>query len=141
LKIATKQEHTLLGELEDSGFSVFYYPYQLIQALVKIEYFNLLSLEDLAAMKLIALGDRGKRRDFVDLYFLIKQFGLARLFEFVKEKYPGYDIYHAFLRLTYFEDAEKRELGRYQMLREAPEWEDLKHFFILKANQFKKNYL
>ena len=45
----------------------------VIKSLKKLPGFK---LEDIAAMKIVALGDRGTKRDFVDLYFLAKKFSL-----------------------------------------------------------------
>lgn len=52
----------------------YQYPYK-IQAKEKFEnYFRVPSLIDLAAMKAFALGRRSKWKDYVDIYFLIRDF-------------------------------------------------------------------
>jgi predicted nucleotidyltransferase component of viral defense system len=53
-----------------------------------LESIYLASREDIAAMKIIAISQRGKRRDFFDIYFLIREFGVKKIIEFTKEKYP-----------------------------------------------------
>lgn len=50
----------------------------------------MLSLEELAADKLLALFDRAQARDFVDVAALVERFGLERLCELAKEKDPGF---------------------------------------------------
>lgn len=120
-KITVEQKHTLLAKTNDSGLGLFRYPYPVIRPFVTInEVIDLLSLEDLAAMKMIAIGDRGTRRDFIDIYCLIEHFGLEKILKFVREKYPHFDSYHAFLALTYFKDAEQTEEREYRILQDIP---------------------
>ncbi|MEM7820511.1 MAG: nucleotidyl transferase AbiEii/AbiGii toxin family protein [Candidatus Aenigmatarchaeota archaeon] len=127
-----------VGHLE---VSFFYYPYDLIQPPIESDIL-LADKKDIAAMKLLAIADRGTRRDFIDLYFLIREFGLAKLFEFLQEKYPRYDPYHSFLALTYFVDADQEgEFQRFTLLKTAPEWDKMKKFFIQTAFNFKKQFL
>jgi hypothetical protein len=50
----------------------------------------MLSLEELAADKLLALFDRAQARDFVDVAALVERFGLDRLCELATEKDAGF---------------------------------------------------
>ena len=63
-------------------------------------------------MKINAIQGRGSRKDFVDMYFLIKRYGLPQVMSFYKEKYPEYSEYRAMMSLTYFEDAEQNPMPR-----------------------------
>ena len=38
-------------------------------------------------MKLSAVSSRGSKKDFYDLYFILKNYGLEELLEFYKTKY------------------------------------------------------
>ena len=49
----------------------------LLNEPVIIEDIKMASLQDLCAMKLMAITNRGKLRDFVDIYFLQRQFTLT----------------------------------------------------------------
>ena len=53
----------------------------------------------------------GKKRDFVDLYFILKfrNMSLGQLFEFCALKYGAgsYNLYHVLKSLVDFEDAKK----------------------------------
>ena len=57
-------------------------------------------------MKLAAITGRGNRKDFIDLFFLLKQFSLNELMDFYKGKYKDGSPYLVIKSLTYFEDAE-----------------------------------
>lgn len=84
---------------------------------------RLASLPDIGAMKLGAIAGRGKKRDFTDLYFLLKQFTLPELLGFYREKYPDGNEFLVLRSLTYFEDAEEdNELELF----EPAAWSDVK---------------
>jgi nucleotidyltransferase AbiEii toxin of type IV toxin-antitoxin system len=52
-----------------------------------------LSLEELAADKLLALFGRAEARDFVDVYLLSARLGIDRMLGLAKEKDAGFDQY------------------------------------------------
>jgi len=130
-------EGTLGLDVDGIGVSFFKYSYPLIRPLEKMESIYLASKEDIAAMKIIAISQRGKRRDFVDIYFLITEFGLEKIIEFVKEKYPMFNIYVGLQGLVYFKDAdEDPEKGRFRLLKEV-EWEGVKDYILKETNKIK----
>ena len=90
---------------------------------------RLASPKDIAAMKVNAIQGRGTRKDFVDMYFLIQNYGLDLVMQFYKAKYPEYSEYRAMLSLTYFEDAEQNPMP--EMFVDVS-WEEMKQC-ILKA--------
>jgi hypothetical protein len=58
-------------------------------------------------MKLSAIASRGSRKDFIDLYFLIKQYHPIEFYlQSYMEKYQNRDIGHVVRSLVYFDDAE-----------------------------------
>ena len=101
----------------------FEYEYSMIGNLVVENGANLASLSDIAAMKCIAVVQRGTKRDFVDMYFLNKMFGLPKIFEWVAKKYPMYDTYHIKTALMYFVEAERDVMPK--MLVDCG-WEEVK---------------
>lgn len=70
----------------------------------------LASAKDIAAMKINAIIGRGSRKDFVDLYVLLKHYSLKEIMAFYHTKYPDYSEYRALLSLTYFEDADQQNM-------------------------------
>ena len=93
------------------------------------------SLEDIAAMKIIAISQRGRKRDFVDIYFLIKKFGLKQILEFAQKKFPEFDIYCALRGLIYFEDANK---DREVITKPKVRWKEIKKFLIKEIEKMAK---
>jgi len=132
-------ENTLSVRLNGVETSLFTYPYTLLRPLIQTEYIDIASLEDIAAMKLIAIIQRGNRRDFLDIYFLIKELGLEKIISLSKEKYPHFNQYAALQGLLYFEDAEKENLSdrEIEMFRKT-DWEEVKGFIIKEVRKFRK---
>ncbi len=62
---------------------------------------------DIAAMKLLAITGRGTKKDFVDLYFLLQNYGLDEILNFYKNKYYDGSLFLVLKSLSYFDDAEK----------------------------------
>ncbi len=57
-------------------------------------------------MKLAAITGRGSKKDFIDIYFLLKKFSLKELMAFYNKKYFDGSEYMVIKSLTYFGDAE-----------------------------------
>ena len=68
---------------------------------------RLAGVRDIAAMKLFAITNRGAKKDFADLFFLLRLFPLEDMFGFFARKFgPGRE--GLVLRsLAYFDDAEE----------------------------------
>src|SRR3989344_3341629 len=99
---------TVWGKIKKIKFSLFYYENPLIKKTVIFEDLHILAKEDIAAMKVHAIEDRGTKRDFFDLYFLAKEFSLEQMLQFYDQKYHKLSekYYHIIRSLSYFTDAE-----------------------------------
>lgn len=74
---------------------------------VNIDGVRLASIEDIAALKVNAIIGRGTRKDFVDLFFLLKRFSLKEILSFYEEKYEKKaNIQMALRSMVFFDDAE-----------------------------------
>ncbi|MGH2569524.1 MAG: nucleotidyl transferase AbiEii/AbiGii toxin family protein [Bacteroidota bacterium] len=87
--------------------SCFYYRYPLLKKPGVVNGVLVASLEDIAAMKIVAISQRGARRDFVDIFYLLRLFSLKKIFDFTRKKYPKFDIHHGLRGLLYFKDADE----------------------------------
>ena len=67
---------------------------------------RLASPKDIAAMKVNAVIGRGTKKDFVDVYFLLRHFTFDEIMQFYLQKYTDGSEYRALLSMTYFEDAD-----------------------------------
>lgn len=120
-------------------FSLFYYSYKLLKETVAVENIAVASLEDLAAMKLIAISQRGKRRDFIDFYYLLKIFELRQIMRTTEKKYPDFDIYNGLRGLLYFKDADDdSEISRVKIFNKKISWQEIKKEIEKKVREFHK---
>ena len=90
---------------------------------------------DIAVMKLVAIGGRGSRKDFVDLYFFLGAGGgLESTLDLTRRRFQrvDYNEYHLLKSLIYFEDAELEPMPR--MLREAS-WRAIKKSIVAEVKR------
>lgn len=81
---------------------------------------------DIAVMKLVAIGGRGSRRDFVDLYFFLRGGGtLEDVLAWTRRRFVGVDLndYHLLRSLAFFDDAENEPMPK--LLRKAS-WPEIR---------------
>lgn len=82
------------------------YPYKWLRPAVVSDGIRLADIPDIAAMKLAAATNRGTRKDFVDVYFLLRKYSLRQMLDWYAEKYPDGNDYLVLRSLVYFDDAE-----------------------------------
>jgi hypothetical protein len=100
---------TLYGTAENIRLSLLEYRYPLLQLPNFWEEgcCFLASLDDLACMKLAAVAQRGARRDFIDIYVLLKEYkSLPDLLALYRQKYRLENVTPVLMGLVYFDDAE-----------------------------------
>ncbi|MBX2927689.1 MAG: nucleotidyl transferase AbiEii/AbiGii toxin family protein [Saprospiraceae bacterium] len=68
---------------------------------------RMLDIRDIAPMKLKAITQRGSKKDFYDIYFLLRTFTLDEMLRLFTEKFKQQEVFHVVKSLTYFEDAEQ----------------------------------
>lgn len=105
----------------------FQYPFPVIPDNRFETYFRIPSLLQLAAMKAYALGRRSKWKDYVDLYFLLKNhFTLAEISDCANDLFG--DLYSEKMfraQLCYFEDIDYTEAVEY-IVKDPPTEERIK---------------
>jgi len=139
IKLIQNPADTLIVEINDISASFFHYPYSLIYPLVKLNGYPLLaSLNDIAAMKLVAIVQRATKRDFIDIYFLIKKFGMEAILKMAEKKYPSFNAYLSLQALTFFEDIGKQDTRRIFMI-ENVSWLEIRKYLIKVVDEFKSN--
>jgi len=128
-KIDRQTWGTIIGTIESVKFSIFVYKYPVVFPYGTLFGINILDLRDIAAMKIDAIGTRGIKRDFVDLYFICqKGIPLKDTLSFYNRKYGklSSNIIHIQKSLVYFVDAEISHMPK--MLKPC-NWEEVKNYF------------
>lgn len=121
---------TLYGIFHKAKMSFIAYPFfRPSKEKLSCGTITLLLPQDIAAMKIIAVSQRGRKRDFVDLYWYCHN---KELLEDVLRRaikhYPDHrlNLPHLLKSLTYFVDAEKDPMPR---LFFSVTWNEIKTFF------------
>ena len=145
LELMEKETLILFLSPEKLKFSLFYLPYKLLSPWsLEIRpgiFCSLASLDDIEAMKTLALVQRGSAKDFVDLFYMLKKTGhsFTDLSLLVRRKYDLDDNYNYHLKtaMVYFDDADP-ELGAIMVVDESrgirsitgKEWKEIEDFFV-----------
>jgi predicted nucleotidyltransferase component of viral defense system len=127
-QLEMSDKKTIKAQIDGIRFSLFYYDYPLLSGFKKFNGINLASIEDISAMKLVAITNRGAKRDFVDLYFISKMEGLKKLLGYYEKKYKKIkpNIYNVLKALVYFDDAGNEPMPR--MIKKVG-WQEVKEYF------------
>lgn len=111
--------------------------YQLIKPVENIGNIRLLSIPDIIAMKLNAVSGRGSKKDFIDIYFLLKKFHLGEMINFYVEKYENRNIFSLLKSLQYFQDADE-EPDPVMII--PVSWNEIKRQLIREVNKYIRQY-
>lgn len=95
--------------VSDVKVSFLEYNYPLLENLVDFDGIKLASIIDISCMKLSAISSRGSKKDFIDLYVILKKYTLEELFEKFEKKFVGVSYQKLIIlkSLIYFDDADK----------------------------------
>lgn len=136
-RVVASTDAALQIQLGNTPVDIVRYRYPLLEdTSVGPEGIRVASLRDLAAMKMAAIGKRGLRRDFWDLYVIAKDHvSLPRIAEDYLAKFgkAESDLYHVARSLTYFVDAERESKLPVGMDQEL--WSELQSYFRAHAKQ------
>jgi hypothetical protein len=126
-----EEKGTIYGELFNSKVSFIAYPFFIPkQEPIFYGFVRILSPLDIGVMKIIAISQRGRKRDFFDLYWCAKNIEpIEEIVKRVKSQYPSiaHNYHHILKSLVYFEDAES---DPEPVIYFDADWEEVKKFFI-----------
>lgn len=108
VKVAQSTKNILITKINDVKVDFVNYKYPLLADCLFVENIRMLSIKDIAAMKLNAIAGRGSKKDFIDLYFLLNEFSLEEILSFYEKKYHDGSVFMVQKSLTYFEDADSQ---------------------------------
>lgn len=121
---------TWVGTFGSTKVGFFAYAYPLLKPGLPFQAVSVASLEDIGCMKIEAIASRGRKRDFVDLYFILTRTStpLKDFLDLYRQKYgrDRINLFHILKSLTYFVDA---EADPDPMMLVDFSWPELKTFF------------
>lgn len=116
VEIALQDRNSLVCSVNGVKLSLFRYWDSFLFPTIEWQDLLLADPKDIALMKLIAVSQRGARKDFIDLYFLFSQniVSPGDAFKYLKKKSPKIkqNIYHILKSLAYFKDAENEPMPK-----------------------------
>lgn len=104
--VTQSTKNILITQINGIKVDFVNYNYPLLTEVLVEENIRMLSTKDIAAMKLNAIAGRGSKKDFIDLYFLIREFSLKEILTFYDHKYHDGSLFMVQKSLTYFADAD-----------------------------------
>lgn len=141
-KTDVMEKNTVYGQFLKSKVSFIAYPFFVPkQEPLQHGFIRVLDKIDIAVMKIIAISQRGRKRDFFDLYWCAKNFeSLEKIIKRLPKQYPfvAHDYHHILKAMVYFEDAENDPNP--QIFFKA-DWEEVKLFFQKEIPFIVKNLL
>ncbi|MFA5827152.1 MAG: nucleotidyl transferase AbiEii/AbiGii toxin family protein [Candidatus Paceibacterota bacterium] len=138
LEVTSRDKDTLNGSLDGVKISFFKYPYKLLFPIKEYNNVMLADEKDIAAMKILAISDRGSKKDFIDLFILLKTYSFNEILEYFNEKYKDYNYnkLHILKSLVYFSDADLDPEPTYI---NPIDWEKVKKFIKNIVDEYIKN--
>lgn len=128
-------KHIMVWSIQNIKVDVVNYRYPQLFPFIKEQGLILYSLGDIAAMKLEAIKGWGKKRDFYDLYFLLKTFDLSKMLALNQKKFKSSNGLMVLKSLTYFEDAEEDPDVKVPNNKERVDWNAVKEFISQEVNK------
>ncbi len=132
--IVEERRGTIHSLIRNIKVSFFYYPYPLLEETADFRGLRVARITDIGCMKIIAISQRGEKKDFIDLYEILKIKDISKMKENLIKKYGENELncYHILKSLFYFEDAEN-DIDP-EMFVET-RWEDVKSYFLMKRKE------
>ncbi len=136
LKINVNNIGELTVVVDGVKITFLHYPFPIVTETVDLEGVECLSVKEIAATKAYSLGRRGEYKDYVDLYFLLKEklIDLREIIEISEKKYGGKFNGKLFLeQLLYKEDVEEMNIN---LLKKDVKKEEIFNFLKNKVTNF-----
>ena len=111
-------------ELDGIKIDFVHYPYPFIEKCVFFDEVKMASKQDICAMKLAAVTGRGLKKDFYDIFFLLKDFSFKQMIFFYEKKYTNRNYFQMMKSILWFDDADNSEQP--VMLEKCPSWDEIK---------------
>jgi hypothetical protein len=133
-KTTYREEGTIFGIFKGAKMSLIAYPFFIpSKRRLRCGTVNILLPEDIATMKIVAISQRGRKRDFIDLYWYCKnREPLQNIVLRAIKQYPSQkdNLVHILKSLSYFADAEADPMPKIYF---KATWKEVKNFFQKEA--------
>jgi hypothetical protein len=139
VQLRVKEEGTLHCQVDKVPVSFLHYPYPRLEPGADYKGITVSDPLDIALTKIVAIAQRGSRRDFIDLYWVCREgLTLPVALKRLREKYgeTNYSPYHLLKSLVFFADAETEPMPK---LLRSISWPAVKTFFETEVSTLDLN--
>jgi hypothetical protein len=104
--------------IDDIKVDFVHHPFDLVEMPYCNNQITYLGKNDIAAMKLHAIETTDNRaKDFVDIFFLLKEMQLEKMFEYYRQKYSTCNIFNAKRSLGFFDDVPEESWDEVRLIK------------------------
>jgi len=126
-------KQTLTVEIEGIKLDFLRFRYPFTHNILNIDGIRLADIRDIACMKVDAIVGRGRKKDFYDLFYLLKFYSLEEIIYWYQRMYNHSSLFHVYKSLTWFEDADMdAELNTFD---QNYNWEKVKNAILTEVNK------
>jgi predicted nucleotidyltransferase component of viral defense system len=135
-RVLEESDGSLTVTIDGTKVSMFRYPYPFIEEMKDADGVPVAGVIDIASMKIIAVSQRGAKRDFFDLYFILQDIPFWKISENMVNRFGNDRInpVHIGKSLVFFNDADADPDPRL-LCKDQPSWEKVKKLFIKNVQQ------
>lgn len=133
VKLLTKTKNINIYLIDGIKVDIVSYPYPWLDKPFILDNILMADQKDIAAMKLSAITNRGRKKDFIDLYFLLQIYSFHDMLNFYSQKFNDGSVLLVLKSLTYFDDADMEESP--VMLNQV-KWEKIKSYIVNQLNKY-----
>jgi hypothetical protein len=139
-RVTQAEEGAVHGEAAGVKISFLHYPYPVLKPFQDVHGLKLASVDDIAAMKVVAISQRGDKEDFFDLYEILKMIPPRDLKALFLKKFGASRIncYHILKSFLYFDDAEQQPDP---LSLNTTTWEQVKGYFVMHEKELMRELI
>jgi len=136
-RVTSEGDGTLNAEVDGIKVSLLRFDHPFLEKPLIHDGIPIAGILDIAAMKVIAISQRGLKRDFVDLYIILQEKPFHHIAGHMVKRFGPERVspLHIGKSLVYFADAEGNPEPSYIKGKEVP-WDDVKRFFREHVKQY-----
>ena len=114
-----------------------HHPFDLAEPAFHDSQITYLGKKDIAAMKLHAIETSGNRaKDFVDIFFLLREMPLEKMFEYYRKKYSTDNVFNAKRSLTFFDEVPEESWKEVRLINQKVTANMIKKTIINAVREF-----
>jgi hypothetical protein len=133
IQVLKKSKNILIYSVDGVKVDIVNYKYPWLNPFISLENLRLADPQDIAAMKLNAISGRGSKKDFIDVFFLLKKYSLADMIGFYNRKYSDGSEFLVLKSLTYFGDADVEDTPKMLI---PTDWQEVKIRIIQEVKRY-----